>query len=66
MPSADPILGDKRSCDALELVVLPRTGNGDVCLLRFKRHGQVAAVAPIFRDLKSLQGEVMMEREVTS
>lgn len=24
MPSADPILGDKRSCDALELVVIPR------------------------------------------
>ena len=63
MPSADPILGDKRSCDAPEL---PRTGNGDVCLLRFKRYGQVAAVALIFRDLESLQGEVMMEREVTS
>jgi hypothetical protein len=24
MPSADLILGDKRSCDALELVVVPR------------------------------------------
>ena len=24
LPSADPILGDKRSCDALELVVIPR------------------------------------------
>ena len=24
MPTADPILGDKRSCDALELVVVPR------------------------------------------
>ena len=24
MPSADPMLGDKRSCDALELVVFPR------------------------------------------
>jgi hypothetical protein len=24
MPSADPTLGDKRSCDALELVVVPR------------------------------------------
>jgi hypothetical protein len=24
MPSADPVLGDKRSCDALELVVVPR------------------------------------------
>jgi redox-sensitive bicupin YhaK (pirin superfamily) len=31
VPSADPILGDKRSCDALELVVVPRVrdlGNG--------------------------------------
>jgi len=31
MPSTDPILGDKRSCDALELVVVPRVrdlGNG--------------------------------------
>ena len=24
LPSADPILGDRRSCDALELVVVPR------------------------------------------
>ena len=24
MPSADPLLGDKRSCDALELVIVPR------------------------------------------
>ena len=24
LPSADPILGDKRSCDALQLVVVPR------------------------------------------
>jgi redox-sensitive bicupin YhaK (pirin superfamily) len=24
LPSADPILGDKRSCDALELVIVPR------------------------------------------
>jgi hypothetical protein len=24
LPSADPILGDKRSCDALALVVVPR------------------------------------------
>src|SRR5215472_4511240 len=31
MPSANPVLGDKRSCDALELVVVPRVrdlGNG--------------------------------------
>ena len=24
LPSADPILGDRRSCDALELIVVPR------------------------------------------
>jgi len=44
--------------------------DGDVmtkdCLLRFKRHGRVAAVASIFRDLESLQVEVMMEREVAA
>src|SRR6266481_2799061 len=31
MPSTDPLLGDKRSCDALELVIVPRVrdlGNG--------------------------------------
>jgi hypothetical protein len=28
MPSADPILGDKRSCDTLELVVVPRVSSG--------------------------------------
>ena len=41
--------------------------DGDVmnkdCLLRFKRHGRVAAVASIFRDLQSLRTEVEMERE---
>src|SRR5262249_18440833 len=36
------------------------------CLLRFKRHGRVAAVASIFRDLQSLQAEVEMEREVAA
>jgi hypothetical protein len=44
--------------------------DGDVmskdCLLRFKRQGRVAAVASIFRDLESLQAEVMMEREVAA
>jgi hypothetical protein len=24
MPSQDPVLGDKKSCDALELVIVPR------------------------------------------
>jgi len=39
---------------------------GKDCLLRFKRHGRVAAVASIFRDLQSLQAEVEMEREVAA
>jgi NADPH-dependent 2,4-dienoyl-CoA reductase/sulfur reductase-like enzyme/nitrite reductase/ring-hydroxylating ferredoxin subunit len=44
--------------------------DGDImnkdCLLRFKRHGRVAAVASTFRDLQSLQAEVVMEREVNA
>jgi hypothetical protein len=32
------------------------------CVLRFKRNGQVSAVASIFRDLESLEAEVLMER----
>ena len=40
--------------------------DGDVmskdCLLRFKRNGRVTAVASIYRDLESLEAEVMMER----
>jgi NADPH-dependent 2,4-dienoyl-CoA reductase/sulfur reductase-like enzyme/nitrite reductase/ring-hydroxylating ferredoxin subunit len=44
--------------------------DGDVmrkdCLLRFKQNGRVAAVASIFRDLDSLQAEVMMEHETVS
>jgi NADPH-dependent 2,4-dienoyl-CoA reductase/sulfur reductase-like enzyme/nitrite reductase/ring-hydroxylating ferredoxin subunit len=39
---------------------------GDVmskdCVLRFKRNGRVSAVASIFRDLESLEAEVLMER----
>lgn len=39
--------------------------DGDIprkdCLLRFKREGRVLAVASIFRDVESLQAEVMME-----
>jgi NADPH-dependent 2,4-dienoyl-CoA reductase/sulfur reductase-like enzyme/nitrite reductase/ring-hydroxylating ferredoxin subunit len=38
---------------------------GDVmskdCVLRFKRNGRVSAVASIFRDLESLEAEVLME-----
>jgi NADPH-dependent 2,4-dienoyl-CoA reductase/sulfur reductase-like enzyme/nitrite reductase/ring-hydroxylating ferredoxin subunit len=33
------------------------------CVLRFKRNGRILAVASIFRDLDSLQAEVMMERD---
>jgi NADPH-dependent 2,4-dienoyl-CoA reductase/sulfur reductase-like enzyme/nitrite reductase/ring-hydroxylating ferredoxin subunit len=36
---------------------------GKDCLLRFKRNGRVLAVASIFRDIESLQAEVMMERD---
>jgi apoptosis-inducing factor 3 len=40
--------------------------DGDVmskdCVLRFKRNGRVDAVASIYRDLESLQAEVLMER----
>ena len=40
--------------------------DGDIpskdCLLRFKRNGRVLAVASIFRDVESLQLEIMMER----
>jgi hypothetical protein len=38
---------------------------GDVmskdCVLRFTRNGQVSAVASIFRDVESLEAEVLME-----
>ena len=40
--------------------------DGDVmskdCVLRFKRNGYVTAVASIFRDIESLEAEVLMER----
>jgi NADPH-dependent 2,4-dienoyl-CoA reductase/sulfur reductase-like enzyme len=35
------------------------------CILRFKRNGQVCAVASIFRDLENLEAEVLMERAIT-
>jgi len=42
------------------------TINGDImskdCVLRFRQKGRVTAVASIFRDLESLQAEVIMER----
>ena len=43
------------------------TIDGDVaakdCLVRYKRNGRVLAVASIFRDVESLEAEVVMERE---
>jgi len=43
------------------------TIDGDVaakdCLVRYKRDGRLLAVASIFRDIQSLEAEVMMERE---
>jgi NADPH-dependent 2,4-dienoyl-CoA reductase/sulfur reductase-like enzyme len=36
------------------------------CVLRFKHSGRVRAVASIFRDLESLEVEVLMERETAA
>jgi len=40
--------------------------DGDIgskgCLLRFKRHGRLIAIASIFRDLENLEAEVAMEQ----
>src|ERR1700743_3092651 len=53
LPSNDPILGDPRSCDALELVIVPRTrdlGDGFE-VRRALPHGQRQMVGPfIFFD----------------
>jgi len=42
--------------------------NGDIrakdCLLQYRRNGKVLAVASIFRDLESLEAELVMERAV--
>jgi NADPH-dependent 2,4-dienoyl-CoA reductase/sulfur reductase-like enzyme/nitrite reductase/ring-hydroxylating ferredoxin subunit len=44
--------------------------DGDIpskdCILRYKRNGRVLAVASIFRDVESLQVEVMMENAATA
>jgi NADPH-dependent 2,4-dienoyl-CoA reductase/sulfur reductase-like enzyme/nitrite reductase/ring-hydroxylating ferredoxin subunit len=56
-------VGHAVSWDAIEV-------EGDItnknCILRFKQNGRVAAVASIFRDLESLQAELMMERAVAA
>jgi len=51
-PSEDPILGDKRSCDALELVIIPRARDlGDFEVRRALPHGKRQMVGPfIFFD----------------
>ncbi len=52
MPSTDPALGDKRSCDALELVIVPRTRDlGGFEVRRALPHGKRQMVGPfIFFD----------------
>lgn len=52
LPSKDPVLGDKRSCDALELVVVPRGRDlGGFEVRRALPHGRRRMVGPfIFFD----------------
>ncbi len=52
LPSKDPVLGDKRSCDALELVVVPRARDlGGFEVRRALPHGRRQMVGPfIFFD----------------
>jgi len=52
LPSQDPVLGDKRSCDALELVVVPRARDlGGFEVRRALPHGKRQMVGPfIFFD----------------
>ncbi len=52
MPAEDPILGDKRSCDALELVIAPRARDlGGFEVRRALPHGKRQMVGPfIFFD----------------
>jgi len=35
-------------------------------MLRYKRNGRVLAVVSIYRDVESLQAELMMERDVAA
>src|ERR1700730_3469475 len=52
MPSQDPVLGDKRSCDALELVIVPRVRDlGGFEVRHALPHGRRQMIAPfIFFD----------------
>jgi len=53
LPDKDPVLGDKKSCDALELIIVPRVrdlGDGFV-VRRALPHGKRQMVGPfIFFD----------------
>ena len=52
LPNVDPVLGDKRSCDALELVIVPRARDiGSFEVRRALPHGKRQMVGPfIFFD----------------
>jgi redox-sensitive bicupin YhaK (pirin superfamily) len=53
MPSDDPVLGDPKTCDALELIIVPRTRElGDrFAVRRALPHGRRQMVGPfIFFD----------------
>lgn len=52
MPSNDPVLGDRRSCEALELVIVPRARDlGGFAVRRALPHGKRQMVGPfIFFD----------------
>src|ERR1700722_7205282 len=52
LPSQDPVLGDKQSCDALELVIVPRARDlGGFEVRRALPHGKRQMVGPfIFFD----------------
>jgi NADPH-dependent 2,4-dienoyl-CoA reductase/sulfur reductase-like enzyme len=47
--------------EAWDEIVTEGTIMSKDCVLRFKRNGRVSAVASIFRDLESLEAEVLME-----
>jgi redox-sensitive bicupin YhaK (pirin superfamily) len=53
MPAQDPELGDKRSCDALDLILVPRVRDlgGGFSVHRVQPHGRRQMVGPfIFFD----------------
>jgi redox-sensitive bicupin YhaK (pirin superfamily) len=52
LPSNDPVLGDKKSCDALELVIVPRARDlGGFAVRRALPHGKRQMIGPfIFFD----------------